>query len=151
MDQKLGFSEILENCIEYADPTTPLFFILSPGADPVKDVMKIASKMKMESNKQFFAIALGQGQEITAKLRIEEGYKEGHWVMLQNIHLMPKWLSELEKILDQQASEAGGGNPKFKLFLTAEPSKDVPIGILDRSIKLTNEPPAGLKANMKRA
>jgi dynein heavy chain len=27
----------------------------------------------------------------------------------------------------------------------------VPIGILDRSIKLTNEPPSGIKANMKRA
>lgn len=27
----------------------------------------------------------------------------------------------------------------------------MPIGILDRSIKMTNEPPAGLKANMKRA
>jgi len=39
----------------------------------------------------------------------------------------------------------------FRLFLSADPSNGVPIGILDRSIKLTNEPPAGLKANMKRA
>jgi len=38
----------------------------------------------------------------------------------------------------------------FFIFFT-EPSKDVPIGILDRSIKLTNEPPTGLKANMTRA
>ena len=37
------------------------------------------------------------------------------------------------------------------MFLSAEPSTNVPIGLLDRSIKLTNEPPAGLKANMKRA
>ena len=37
------------------------------------------------------------------------------------------------------------------MFLTADPSKDIPIGILDRSIKITNEPPAGLKANLKRA
>lgn len=64
---------------------------------------------------------------------------------------MPTWLQELEKILDQYAAEAGGGNPNFRLFLSAEPSTGVPIGILDRSIKLTNEPPAGLKANMKRA
>lgn len=64
---------------------------------------------------------------------------------------MPRWLIELEKILDAYSGEAGGGNPNFKLFLSAEPSTGVPIGILDRSIKLTNEPPAGLKANMKRA
>jgi dynein heavy chain len=39
----------------------------------------------------------------------------------------------------------------FKLILSADPSNGVPIGILDHSIKLTNEPPTGLKANMKRA
>jgi len=63
---------------------------------------------------------------------------------------MPTWLLELEKILDSFAGETGGGNSRFKLFLSAEPSLGVPIGILDRSIKLTNEPPAGLKANMTR-
>jgi len=64
---------------------------------------------------------------------------------------MPTWLVELEKILDSFAGETGGGNSRFKLFLSAEPSVGVPIGILDRSIKLTNEPPAGLRANMSRA
>jgi dynein heavy chain len=44
-----------------------------------------------------------------------------------------------------------GSHVNFRLFLSAEPSDGVPIGLLDRSIKLTNEPPAGLKANMKRA
>jgi dynein heavy chain len=94
---------------------------------------------------------LGQGQDEIARRRIEEGNREGHWVMLQNIHLMPNWLLELEKILDGFAADTGSGNPRFKLFLSAEPSLGVPIGILDRSIKLTNEPPSGLRANMTRA
>jgi dynein heavy chain len=71
--------------------------------------------------------------------------------MLENIHLMPRWLIELEKILDSYGGEVGGGSSNFMLFLSADPSKEIPIGILDRSIKLTNEPPAGLKANMKKA
>lgn len=70
--------------------------------------------------------------------------------MLQNIHLMPRWLIELEKILDAFKGEANS-HPNFRLLLSAEPSDGVPIGILDRSIKLTNEPPSGLKPNMKRA
>ena len=37
------------------------------------------------------------------------------------------------------------------MFLTSEPSPAIPIGVLARSIKLTNEPPQGLKANLKRA
>ena len=81
--------------------------------------------------------------------KLEMAHKEGHWVFLQNIHLMPKWLIELEKKLDDMALE--GSHPNFRIFLSAEPSDGIPIGILERSIKLTNEPPAGLKANMKRA
>jgi dynein heavy chain len=96
-------------------------------------------------------MALGQGQDEIAKRRIEEGNKEGHWVMLENIHLMPVWLLELEKILDAYSAEAGAGNANFRLLFSADPSPGIPIGLLDRSIKLTNEPPAGLKANMKRA
>jgi dynein heavy chain len=35
--------------------------------------------------------------------------------------------------------------------LSSDPSAGIPIDLLERSIKLTNEPPAGFKANMKRA
>jgi dynein heavy chain len=62
---------------------------------------------------------------------------------------MTKWLLELEKKLDECIAE--GSHPSFRLFLSADPSKAIPIGILEKSIKLTNEPPQGLKANMKRA
>jgi len=81
--------------------------------------------------------------------KLEIGYKEGHWVMLQNIHLMPLFLKDLEKKLDLFAQDQA--NPSFRLFLSSDPSKDIPIGLLERCIKLTNEPPQGLKQNMKRA
>ena len=105
--------------------------------------------MSIDTNKQFHNVALGQGQYMVAMNKLEIGHKEGHWIMLQNIHLMPRWLLELEKKLDEFALE--GSNPSFRLFLSAEPSDTIPIGILERSIKLTNEPPQGIKANMKRA
>jgi hypothetical protein len=42
-----------------------------------------------------------------------------------------------------------------RLFLSAEPppalERPLPISLLQASIKLTNEPPEGLKANLKRA
>ena len=69
--------------------------------------------------------------------------------MLQNVHLMPKWCVELEKKLDVFAIE--NSHPNFRLFLSADPSKGIPIGILERSIKLTNEPPQGMLANLRRS
>jgi len=42
-------------------PTTPIFFILSPGANPVKDVEQLARKNGIDPNKQLHTVALGQG------------------------------------------------------------------------------------------
>lgn len=62
---------------------------------------------------------------------------------------MPAFLLDLEKKLDAFAAE--GSNPSFRLFVSSDPSKSIPIGLLERSIKLTNEPPQGVKQNIKRA
>ena len=155
MDQNSTFNEILDSAI--IDSTqenimnSPIFFVLSPGSDPVKEVEKLGKKYRFEYNlNNFFDIALGQGQDVYAENKLDAGFRDGYWVMLQNIHLMPSWLPTLEKKLDQFLKE-DNCHPNFRLFLSAEPNKQIPVGILERSIKLTNEPPAGLKANMKRA
>jgi len=62
---------------------------------------------------------------------------------------MPAFLLDLEKKLDFFAAE--GSNPSFRLFVSSDPNKAIPIGLLERSIKLTNEPPQGVKQNIKRA
>lgn len=61
---------------------------------------------------------------------------------------MPRWLVDLEKKLDDFGMDS---HERFRLFLTSDPSNSIPIGLLARSIKLTNEPPGGMKANLKRA
>lgn len=88
-------------------------------------------------------------QDVVAMSCLELAHRNGHWVILNNIHLMPSWLIELEKKLDEFAIE--GSHEKFRLYLSSDPSNAIPIGVLSRCIKLTNEPPAGLKANLKRA
>lgn len=60
MDQKLAFTDILDAVInEDSESTIPIFFILSPGSDPVKEVEKLAKKKRIEPGKNFFNIALG--------------------------------------------------------------------------------------------
>merc|ERR1719311_874490 len=149
-DGGLSFGAVLENACEDASSITPIFFILSPGADPVKEVEAMGRRqINLQANVNYHNVAMGQGQDVVAMAKMEMGHKEGHWVMLQNIHLMPRWCVELEKKMDGYAIE--GSHPNFRLFLSADPSKGIPIGILDRSVKLTNEPPQGLNANLVRA
>ena len=41
-------------------------------------------------------------------------------------------------------------DPNFRLFITCLPHKDFPLGLLQMSTKVTNEPPMGLKAGLLR-
>jgi len=93
-------------------------------------------------------VSLGQGQEAVAEKALEVMQQKGGWVMLQNIELVAGWLPRLEKKLEALVD---GAHENFRVFLSAQPQKVVPVPILQNSIKLTNEPPSGLRANMLRA
>ncbi|PIK38254.1 beta heavy chain of outer-arm axonemal dynein ATPase [Apostichopus japonicus] len=71
------------------------------GVDPLKDVEALGKKLGFAiDNGNFHNVSLGQGQEIVAEQAMDLAAKEGHWVVLQNIHLVAKWLSTLEKKLE---------------------------------------------------
>ena len=149
-DATLNSTQVLEDSLRDSTPSTPIYFLLSAGSDVVSDVDRLARKLGYEKGTTYINVSMGQGQDLIANAALDAGMKAGHWVLLNNVHLMPRWLVDLEKRLDAYAAE-GGGHERFRVFLTSEPSASIPIGILSRSIKLTNEPPQGLKANLKRA
>jgi len=148
-DQTNSDEQVLTSSYADSTPSTPIFFILSPGANPIKNVQTLAKQLGFDPAKQLFQVALGQGQDIIAHQLLDMAHKEGQWVMLQNVHLMPAFLYELLKKLDLFGQE--GSHPSFRLYLSSDPSNDIPEDLLQRSIKLTNEPPAGFKANINRA
>ena len=49
-----------------SSPSAPIFFILSPGVDPLKDVEVLGQKLGYTGdNGNFYNVSLGQGQEVT--------------------------------------------------------------------------------------
>lgn len=57
-------------------------------------------------------------------------------------------MSELERI--QETANPVNIHPDYRLWLTSGPSLDFPVPVLQSGVKLTQEPPRGLKANMQR-
>lgn len=138
----LDISDILKT----SNPRTPLMFVLSSGVDPLTTLQQLATKNKMENN--FYYVPLGQGQAPKATRLIAEGMRQGNWVFLANCHLSLSWLSTLEKIIDSFSQESI--HKDFRLWISSSPSPYFPISILQSSLKMTTEPPKGLKANMSR-
>ena len=66
---------------------------------------------------------------------------------------MAKWLPKLDKKLEQYSE---GSHEAYRVYMSAEPAADraghiIPQGVLESSIKITNEPPTGMLANLNKA
>lgn len=72
-------------------------------------------------------------------------------MMLQNCHLACSWLPTLDSIVKSLGSSSGHSKAGFRLFLSAAPVPYFPIGVLQRSVKITDEPPRGIQANLRRS
>ena len=103
--------------------TTPLIFILSPGTD----VIAFADKLGML--KRFESVSLGRGQGPKAMK------------LLSNCHL--------EAIVEQFKPESM--QISFRLWLASMPAESFPVQVLQNGVKMTSDPPSGLRANLIRS
>jgi dynein heavy chain len=136
----------LKGCFQDSQKTIPLIFVLSSGADPTDALLKLASEY--DYTERLHLISLGQGQGPKAEKLMQLGRSSGDWVCLQNCHLAASWMPALERI--QEAQDPDQIDSMYRLWLTSMPSPTFPVPVLQGGIKITNEPPKGLRANLAR-
>ncbi|XP_012945211.2 dynein heavy chain 6, axonemal [Aplysia californica] len=128
---------------------TPLVFVLSTGSDPMSAFLRFAKEMDYTERIQ--SISLGQGQGPVAEKMIQSAVKNGDWVFLQNCHLAASWMLSMENVVKDIAEKPDDIHEDYRLFLSSMPARHFPVSVLQNSVKVTNEPPKGLRANMRRA
>ena len=158
-----------------AGAKTPILIFLSPGVNATTEVEGAVKEAGLPPS-ALTSVSLGQGQEGAAAAAIARGARRGGWVLLHNVHLTPEWTAgTLTALVDglSGASVGAGGqeedgdaatattalpptlHPAFQLVLTAEPppalEPPLPTPLLQACVKLTAEPPDGLRAGALRA
>ncbi|XP_055860055.1 dynein axonemal heavy chain 6-like isoform X8 [Biomphalaria glabrata] len=139
----------LPELYESMSKTTPLVFVLSPGSDPMTSFLRFAKDMGVHENVK--SISLGQGQGPVADKMIKNATKFGEWVFLQNCHLAASWMNAMEDIIKNIQETSSLLHSNFRLYLSSMPAKHFPVSVLQNSVKVTNEPPKGIRANLRRA
>jgi len=121
----------------------PVLYLLTAGSDPTFSIDELAKKKKKYPTDK---VSMGEGQEKVAREKNNAAFVTGGWVILQNSHLGIGYMCELEDVLlkTPEIDEA------FRLWITCEITLRFPIGLLQIAIKVTLEPPAGLKAGLYR-
>ena len=128
---------------EESKPTKPILFLLAPGSDPTNTIDELARKKRIQTQK----VSMGEEQEIIATKFIADGMRDGFWVILNNCHLSLEFMAEMEDILNPKDKVI---HDTFRLWITCEPHKEFPLGLLQMAIKVTTEPPKGVAAGMAR-
>lgn len=124
-----------------SNPRSPLVCVLSRGTDPTRLIEDVAKRKKMK----VLSVSMGQGQETVARKHLNTAANEGHWVMLQNAHLGLWFMEEVETFVTKTEDL----HQDFRVWITAEPHSQFPFGLLQMSIKMTNEPPVGIRAGLQ--
>lgn len=136
-----------DDLLEESTPLVPIICFLSMGSDPSSNIEALAKKNELKC----YPISMGQGQEIHARKLVATCLEEGGWVLLQNCHLGIEYMGELTLlILDLERGSPSAYSSNFRVWITTEPHVSFPITLLQMSLKFTNEPPAGIRAGLKR-
>lgn len=146
---------LMNGVLQDMDKSTPCLLLLSPGADPNGIVARLAARYgKNGVSQTFHVMSLGQGQGRFAELKMRECARDGSWLLLQNVHLAKSWLPALNDLcagLRRDCDTSEEAHEQFRLFLAVAPAPYFPIEILQNSVKITTEPPRGMKANLQRS
>eukprot|EP00898_Chlorokybus_atmophyticus_P006606 jgi/Chlat1/6947/Chrsp52S06617 len=141
----------LEDVFKDTTCATPVTFILSTGADPTAQLQRFGERAGWAPGVKLHMISLGQGQGPIAEMLVAKAAKNGDWVCLQNCHLAVSWMRSLEGIVEGLSSQQADTHPDFRLWLTSMPSPAFPVLVLQNGLKITTEPPKGVRANMLRS
>ena len=124
----------------------PVLILSVPGTDPSRELRELAQGGLQGG---YTELSVAQGQERETLQSVRQAAKDGHWICLKNIHLLPLLIRDLEAELAAVQAE-GGTHPDFRLWIICESLSGFSETFLMKSISVLFELPNGLKLKVQR-
>lgn len=139
LSPQISYSELITDsaCSDFT------LFVATPGVDPSLEIKEYAKSAVGEKN--YYQIAMGQGQGEKAIALLSECAEKGSWLFLQNLHLVINWIPVLEAELGRLTF-----HENFKLWISTEEHPNFPSSLLSKCLKITVQAPPGIKKNLER-
>ncbi|XP_028896482.2 cytoplasmic dynein 2 heavy chain 1 [Zeugodacus cucurbitae] len=131
---------------QLADENTenkPILVITQAENDPGTEIR--SSAIKKIGLEKYTELSVGRGMERRALEAVRQAAEVGKWICIKNVHLVPDWLSELDRELEQLKKREG-----FRLWLTCESTSGFNETIMYKFVKILYEFPSGIKQKVRR-
>lgn len=151
VDRFIGFD--LDAIFQTSSPSAPILLVSLPGSDPMEIVARLGAAMNRRPGdaERFIIHNLPLQNLDLVETSIRDCAEQGHWVMIQNIHLASSWLFKLEVLLSDLSKSA---HEDFRCFLVTTPESfhdNLPEMLVQACVKVVWETGIDLKTNVELA
>ncbi|XP_017051507.2 cytoplasmic dynein 2 heavy chain 1 [Drosophila ficusphila] len=123
----------VEQLLQQSSCDRPILMISKAENDPTTELKKWAKQKYRE-------MAIGKGAEKRVLSEMRQAALDGHWLCVKNVHLVPEFLSQMERELSEiQKSK------DFRLWLLCESTEGFSESAVFKCLKVRYEQPKGLK------
>ncbi|XP_071504103.1 dynein axonemal heavy chain 5-like [Diadema antillarum] len=131
-------------------PTIPILMLYTREGDLAERIFhEMAAKKQMRSSVVSLSNAEA-GEERRARKAIQKAMQEGTCIMLKGAHNAPNLLNALETLLQENDNKQGGESP-FRLWISAQISRNIPVRLLQYAVKVVIDTPKIVKESLLRA
>ncbi|XP_023163173.2 cytoplasmic dynein 2 heavy chain 1 [Drosophila hydei] len=129
--------------LEQSSCDRPILMISQPELDPATELRGVA--LKKWGAQKYVELAIGRGSEQRALTAMRQAAGQGQWLCVKNVHLVPEWLSQMERELSELHK-----SQDFRLWLLCESTKGFSDAAVYKCLKVRYEQPRGLKQQVQR-
>uniref|UniRef100_A0A1B0AQ10 Dynein heavy chain, cytoplasmic n=1 Tax=Glossina palpalis gambiensis TaxID=67801 RepID=A0A1B0AQ10_9MUSC len=133
----------VEQLVAESSSNKPIIMVTQTENDPSFEIIALVSRLRGKD--KYEEISIGRGMEKKALEIVKRAAELGQWVCIKNFHLVPDWLLELDKELDDfKKSE------DFRLWLICESIQGFNEAIIYKYVRVLYECPSSIKQKAKK-